>query len=126
MDDLVGRFQESCGTETSTGFSPRADVAETDHGFEISVDLPGMKAEDVELEIEDGVLTVSGTRESEAEQEGRTYRRAERRHGPFRRSFSLGDEVDSNKVEAEYRDGVLRITVPKAERVRPKKINIKS
>ena len=126
MDGLVGRFQESGRGETSDCFSPRADVAEMDSGFEISVDLPGLNPEDVELEIESGVLNVSGSREKQTEEEGKTYRRVERRHGTFRRSFSLGEDIDTDKVEAEYKDGVLRITIPKAEKIRPKKIEIKS
>jgi HSP20 family protein len=76
--------------------------------------------------VEDGVLTITGTRETETSEEGKTYHRIERRHGKFRRSFSLGDEMDTDKVEAEYKDGVLRVAIPKAEKVRPKKIEIKS
>ena len=126
MDDLVGQFQEAEGDKTTACFTPRANVSETDEGFEISLDLPGLKADDVDLELEDGVLTISGTRESEAEAEGKKLHRVERSHGAFRRSFSLGPDVDADKVEAEYKDGVLRIIVPKAEKVRPKRIEIKS
>lgn len=126
MGEVVGQFQElECGQTTGV-LSPRANVAETEEAFEISVDLPGLTAEEVELEFEDGKLTIAGTRKNEAEEEGKTFHRVERRSGEFRRSFTLGQDVDPDKVEAGFKDGVLRVTVPKAEKVRPKKIEIKS
>jgi HSP20 family protein len=126
MDDVLGRFQEVEAGQKADALAPRANVAETDEAYEISVDLPGLTAEEVELELEDGKLTIAGTRKNEAEGEGKTFHRIERRHGPFRRSFTLGEDVDAEKVEASYRHGVLRVTVPKAEKARPKRIEIKA
>lgn len=126
MGDVVGQFQEREFGQAPGAFAPRANVAETDEAYEISVDLPGQTAEEVELELEEGKLTIAGTRKNETEEEGKTFHRIERRCGQFRRSFMLGPDVDPDKVEAEYKDGVLRIAVPKAEKVRPKKIEIKA
>jgi HSP20 family protein len=123
--DVVEQLQEwELGKSTGL-FAPRADVAESDEGYEISLDLPGVAAEDFELELEDGTLTIAGTRKDETNEEGKTFQRIERRHGQFRRSFALGQDVDPDKVEASYKDGVLRISVPKTEKVRPRKIEIK-
>jgi HSP20 family protein len=126
MDDVVGRLQEWNPREGSTWFSPRTNVAETEKAYELTVDLPGLAPDDFSVELQDGHLTITGTRKEETEEKGKTYHRVERLHGEFRRSFSLGRDIDADKVEAQYKDGVLRIVVPKAEEVRPKKIDVKN
>ena len=126
MDDFAGHLSDTNGEESSSWFSPRTNVVETENQYEITLDLPGLSTEDFELEFLDGQLTVRGTRKQEKEDKGKTYHRIERSYGEFRRSFTLGRDVDADKVEAEYKDGVLRVTVPKAEAVLPKRIAIKS
>lgn len=126
MDGFVERLQESEPANACRGFLPRTNIAETDKQYEITLDLPGLKPDEFELEVHDGHLTVSGTRKGETEEEGKTFHRVERFHGEFRRRFVLGQDVEPDKVEAEYRDGVLRILVPKTEEVQPRKIEIKS
>ncbi len=117
------RDHDDSGT---TFFAPRTNFAETDTAYEISVDLPGMKAEDFEIEFKDGRLWITGERRHEAEEKGKTFHRVETAYGKFRRVVALGKHVDSEKIDAKYEDGVLAITVAKVEEVKPKRIEVKS
>jgi HSP20 family protein len=113
------------------GFSfdaPHVDVTETDKGYEIVAELPGLDQKDVELELKDDLLTLSGEKKEEQEKEEKDYHLTERRFGSFRRSFRLPSEVDQNKVSADFKNGVLTIALPKmSEAQKPsKKIGIKS
>ena len=110
----------------SRAFAPRINIAETDKAYEVTLDLPGMKAEDFNIEFKDGQLWISGERKHEDEEKGKTFHRVERYYGQFRRVITLGTDVDSDKVEATYRDGVLSLQVPKVEAVQPRRINVKS
>lgn len=100
------------------------NLAETEAGYEVTVDLPGVKAEEVNVEVNDGQLTISGERKSEEKQEGKTYHRVERRYGAFRRVVNLPASVDEAKISAQYTDGVLRIHLPKSEKVKPTRIQV--
>lgn len=125
MDELVGRMGDvESWTDEMASFAPRSNIAETDKGYEISVDLPGMKAEDFNIELHEGRLTISGERANESKEEGKTFHRIERTYGKFRRTFNLGQDVDTEDVAAEYNDGVLTVTVPKTARAQPKKIQV--
>jgi HSP20 family protein len=127
MSHLMDRFYPTNeGNENFAWFSPRTNVAETEQEFEITLDLPGMKADDFHVEVREGQLWVSGERKEETEEKGKTYHRIERHHGRFQRVFALGSEVDSDKVRAQYKDGVLSVIVPKSEVALPKKIAVKS
>lgn len=106
-------------------FIPEANMVETDKAFEVTVELPGMKPEDVKLEIREGSLWITGEKKEEKEEKGKTFHRVERRSGMFRRIFQLPVEVMEDKVDAQFVEGVLKITLPKAEKVAPKKIEIK-
>lgn len=106
-------------------FLPETNVSETEKEVDVTIDLPGMKPEDVKVELRDRVLTISGERKDEKEEKGKTFHRVERRCGSFRRTFTLPSEVDENKVNAKFTDGVLKVTLPKSERTAPKKIDIK-
>jgi HSP20 family protein len=106
-------------------FAPRVNFAETATGYEVVADLPGLKPEDVDVEFHDGHLWITGARKEEAEEEGKTYHRVERRFGQFRRVITLGNEVDAEKIEASYKDGVLTVNVPKIAAAQPKKIEVK-
>ncbi len=107
-----------------SGFVPAVDVYEADHGFVFVADLPGLKREDVELTIEDNVLTLSGTRTFGEDVQEDAYRRLERSYGRFSRHFTLPNNIDAAKVDATFKDGVLEIRVPKSEAARSRKVEI--
>jgi HSP20 family protein len=105
---------------------PSLDLTETPTAVEIRVDVPGLKAEDIDIQLSNGVLTVSGQRKEEKEEKGKTFHRVERRHGAFSRSVTLPAAVAEDKVDAQYRDGVLTISLQKTEEAKSKKIKVKS
>ena len=104
--------------------APLANFAETEKEFEISLDLPGIKLEEVNVEFRDGHLCISGERKQVTEEKGKTFHRIEQTHGEFRRVIALGNEVDAEKISAKYEHGVLTVTAPKVSAVQPKKINV--
>lgn len=107
-----------------SGWSPALDVFDDKDSFVVKVELPGMKKEDINLSLHDGVLTISGERKFEREnKEGETFR-SERYFGKFQRSVTLPAAVDANKVSASYKDGVLSIDLGKAEEAKPKQIAV--
>jgi HSP20 family protein len=126
MDDVFNQFLGTEGLGELDVYAPRMNVAETDKQYEVTLDMPGMKAEEFNVEFRDGSLCISGERRHEAEEEGKTYHRIERAFGRFQRIIPLGANVEADKVEAEYKEGVLRVIVPKAEAAQPKKITVKS
>ena len=103
-------------------FTPFANLAETESAYELSVDLPGIDANDVTVELNDGNLIVAGERKSESEEDSKTFHRVERRYGKFRRVLAIPSPVDENQITAEYKDGVLHVVLPKSEKVKVKKI----
>ncbi len=107
--------------------TPPIDIVEQDKGYLVRVDLPGVKPDDIEVTVHDGVLTVSAeTREEKEQKEGERVIRKERRVGRYLRSLRLGSQVDESKVSASYHDGVLEITVPKVEEATPKRVQVKA
>jgi len=107
-----------------SGWSPALDVHDDKDNFVVSVELPGMKKDEIDISLHDGVLTVSGERKNEREQkEGESFR-SERYFGKFQRSVTLPAAVDSKNVKATYKEGVLTIHLPKAEEAKPKQIAI--
>ncbi len=127
FDRLLGGDVRS---PASAGWSPAIDVQEHENGFAVTAELPGLKAEDIELKIENGVLSLIGEKKEEEEREegteGSSRHVIERRYGRFERSFTLPRGVDTEKVTAKFDDGVLTVTVPKAASAKPKKIAIRS
>ncbi len=105
-------------------FHPATDVEETDTHYVLSVDLPGVKKENIKIEMKDGALSISGERRSEKKEEKGTRRFFEKTYGKFERVFTLGNEVNVDKIEANYHEGVLQVKVPKAEASKPKLIPI--
>lgn len=105
-------------------FTPLANLAETETAYELTLDLPGMGPDEVSVELNDGQLIIAGERKSETEQSDKTYHRIERRYGKFRRVVSIPAAVDEEHVSAEFKDGVLCVTLPKSEKVRVKKISV--
>ena len=104
-------------------WSPSADISETDKEYVVRAELPGMRKEDVKVTLTDGVLTIEGERKQEKEASER-YHRVENCYGAFNRAFSLPDNIKSDAVRCESKDGVLTVHVPKAERSKPKEIAI--
>ncbi len=130
MQDPVDRLFRQIlggGTDTATtagAFAPALDVEETEDGYTLHVELPGIPADDVEVSLEENVLTVSGERRFYEGRDAETFRRIERHVGRFHRSVRLPDRVQADGVSASARDGVLTITVPKAEEAKPRRIPV--
>ena len=106
-----------------SGWAPALDLYQNNDNVVAVVELPGMRKEDIEISLHDGTLTISGERTSGASN-GETAERSERFSGKFRRSISLPTRVDSGKVSATYKDGILTVTLPKAEEAKPKQIKV--
>jgi HSP20 family protein len=115
------------GDNTATAtWRPPMDVSETETEIVATMDLPGLSREDIKVNVDDGVLSVSGEKRHESEDHGKHLRRAERFSGEFSRSIALPSAVDTGKITAEYKDGVLTVRLPKAESARPKQIEVKA
>ncbi len=113
------------GEDLGTGWIPAVDVHDNDEAYVFTAELPGLDKDDISITLENNVLTVSGERKFEDEAKGDNYRRIERAYGSFSRSFTLPSQVDQQKVSAEFKKGLLHISVPKAEQAKPKQIQIK-
>lgn len=120
------RFFESPLSRTSEflGWTPAFDVYEEKDKYIVKAELPGMKKEDINVSLHDGNLIISGERKSETKSEGTEVYRAERYFGKFQRSVSLPPTVATTKVAAEYKDGVLTVTLPKSEEAKPRQIEV--
>ena len=105
---------------------PAVDIKEEENRFVIYADLPGVDPKDIEITMEKGVLTLKGERSEETKEEHEGYKRVERTRGSFYRRFSLPDTADAELIEAEGKNGVLEITLPKHEKVQPRKIAVRS
>jgi HSP20 family protein len=112
------------GTVATAEWAPAVDIKEEDDKFVIHADIPGVKPEDIEVSMEAGVLTVKGQKESEAKTEKEGYKRVERSFGSFYRRFSLPDTANGEEINAKSKHGVLEITIPKREAVKPKRISV--
>ena len=118
-------FEEMAESFNQRGWAPAVDIRETEDAYEVMADLPGFDKKDVEITLENSVLTLRGERKWEGEQGEQAYRRIERAYGEFTRSFSLPTQVDAEKVDASFQDGVLTISIPKSEESRPRRITVK-
>ena len=110
----------------AAGVFPAINVSETGEALLVRAELPGIKPDDLEITVEDNTLTLAGKREMPAETERVSYHRREREWGSFRRSFSLPNKVDADKVQARYADGILTVELPKAAEARPKQITVQA
>jgi len=106
-------------------WAPAVDIQETDKEYLVKADLPEVKKDDVKVELQDGMLTVEGERRQEQEEKGKKFHKVERSYGRFVRRFALPTEVDSGKVQAEFKDGVLNVHLPKTATAKPKAIEVK-
>ena len=121
------RFLEQGGSEWEFGkFMPKLNLAETDKLYEITVELPGLKPEEVNVELREGQLWITGEKLEEKEEKGKAFHMIERRCGEFRRVIPLALPVQDGKVEAIFENGILLVRIPKSEQVLPKKIKVKS
>jgi len=107
-------------------FTARSNLVESDKEYEVSVDLPGMKPEDFNVELRQGDLWITGQRKCETLTEGKNYRRIGCTYGSFQEIIPLEAPVKADKIDAEYKDGVLRVTVPKDESAQSHRIEVKS
>lgn len=112
------------GNGEAATLRPNVDIEESEEAFLISAEIPGVEEKNIELTVEDGVLTISGHREEEKEEKKEGAILRERCYGSFQRSFRLGRGVDAEKIEASYKNGVLSVKLPKAEAVKPRQIPV--
>ena len=110
----------------TSSWQPAVDIKEEENCFLIVADVPGVDPKDIEITMENGMLTVKGERHSEIEDSNKNYKRTERTRGAFYRRFSLPDTADGEHIEAKGSNGVLEITIPKHEKVQPRRIEVKS
>ena len=111
--------------ERFTTFSPDVDIMETDNDVLVSVEAPGIKEKDIKISVRENVLTVKGEKQREQEVENTSYHLNERCFGSFERSFTLPTNIQTDKVTATHKNGVLKIALPKAEEAKPKEITVK-
>jgi HSP20 family protein len=128
LREEIDRLFEAPLARTSEflGWAPAFDVYEEKDNFVVKAELPGMKKEDISVSLQDGSLIISGERKSETKSEGAEVYRAERYVGKFQRSVTLPTPVTAGKVTAEYKDGILTVTLPKSEEAKPKQIEVKA
>lgn len=124
LDRLFDDFWSSPGTlaggEMTSSWLPMTDIDEADDHFLLTLDIPGMKKEDLNIEVHNEQVIVSGERKQEESRKGYS----ERRYGRFQRAFALPTHVDASKIEAQYADGVLKVYVPKSEEAKPRSVKI--
>lgn len=128
MDHLVQNLFPGEQAQRNGGgqFQLPLDLFETEEQFEVWMDLPGVSADQLQVELHEGELMIAGERPAPTQEEGRTLHRSERRYGQFRRLLTLPTQIEPEKISAEYHDGVLKVTLPKSEKVRPTRIQVKS
>ena len=124
MERMMGGLFDG-SQQAEAAWAPRLDLSETETHYEVRLDLPGVSKGEVEIEFKNGDLWITGKREEVQSDEKRSWHRVERYHGTFRRVIRLGDDVEAGDVEAEFADGVLTVTAPKAARARSHRIEIK-
>ncbi|MCC7410127.1 MAG: Hsp20/alpha crystallin family protein [Gammaproteobacteria bacterium] len=122
----VSGWPEDNSSVATSVWSPAVDLKEEKDSFVLKADLPGVNPKDIEVTMENGVLTIRGERHFESEQDRSGYRRVERTYGSFYRRFALPDSVDAERIEAHTDNGVLHVTIPKAERAKPRQIAVKA
>lgn len=129
LNQIFGRSLQRAGEGrqelTIPDWSPAVDILETNKEFQIKVELPEVKKEDVKVSLSEGMLYIKGERKLEKEEKDKKYHRIERFYGSFERSFTVPDNVDESKLKAEFKDGILYIQLPKSEKTKPKSTEIK-
>jgi HSP20 family protein len=136
LEDLRHRLSGAFGRPTTSSggsqresmtvaeWAPLVDITEDDKEYLIKAEIPEVRKEDVKVTVENGVLSISGERKFEKEENGRRYHRVERSYGSFVRTFSVPEDADASKVNAEFKEGVLKVHLIKSERTRPRQIEV--
>ena len=126
-DDFIERFfygWPSFEKESDVSWVPRLDIHETEKEFVLDVEIPGMEKKDIKVGVKNNILTISGERKKERETKGKDYSSVERHYGKFERSLTLSGAVNSEKIIADYKDGLLTLTLPKTEEAKPKELSV--
>jgi HSP20 family protein len=121
----LGLQGQQQGSGTAMAWAPALDISERKDAYLVTVELPGVEAEDLEITLEDGLLTIQGERHFAHDSSEQQFHRVERRYGAFRRSITLPAQVQAEQIEASFDNGVLQILVPKMEEATPKRIQIR-
>ncbi len=123
--NMFKEFDNAFGTSSEERvLTPRTDIVETDKGYEISLEISGIDRKDLTLEVNGDILSVSGEKKFEEKKEEENYITVERNYGKFSRSFRLPEDTDEKAIKADYKDGVLKVTVPKTEAKKEKPLKI--
>jgi HSP20 family protein len=129
IDQVFGRINRTSHEDSAvvtSSWVPSVDIKEEAQHFLIEADIPGVEPKDIDISMENGVLTLKGERKAESQDEGKNYKRVERTYGSFYRRFSLPDTADAEKISASGKHGVLQITIPKKEATQPRKITVQA
>jgi len=130
LQDQINRlfyetFDRSSEEASLTPWAPAVDIYETEQNLVVKADLPDIKPEEIDIRVENNILTIRGERQFEKKVNESNYLRVERAYGSFSRSFSLANTVNTEAIQAEYKNGVLTLTIPKREEAKPKQIKIR-
>jgi HSP20 family protein len=127
LSSFFGRFPRTTGNGDLTlpAWSPQVDITEDEKEYLVKADLPEMKKEEVKVTVEDGVLSISGERKNEKEEKNKKFHRIERSYGKFLRTFTLPEDSDAKKIAAEFKDGVLKVHLPKSPTAKPELVQVK-
>jgi HSP20 family protein len=121
FNDFFGRASQE---QNLTTWAPAVDIYEGEHELVVKADLPDIKPEELDIRVENNILTIRGERKFEKKVDEKNYLRVERAYGSFARSFSLANTVNTEAIKAEYKDGVLTLSIPKREEAKPKQIKV--
>lgn len=128
LNDLFGRFPATTesGREmlAMADWIPTVDISETDAAYLIKAEIPGVKKEEAKVTLQDGMLIIEGERKQEKEEKDKKFHRIERSYGSFVRSFRLPENVEESSVIAEFKDGMLNVTLPKSKKAESKSVNV--
>jgi HSP20 family protein len=129
LQEQLGRlfgdvFERSAEENNLTAWAPAVDIFETEHELVVKADLPDIDPKDLDIRVENNILTIRGERKFEKKADEKDYLRVERAYGAFTRSFSLANTVNSDAIKADYQNGVLTLTIPKREEAKPKQIKV--
>jgi HSP20 family protein len=118
-------FDRSSNEANLTAWAPAVDIYETEHSLVVKADLPDIKPEELDIRVENNILTIRGERKFEKKVNEDNYLRVERSYGSFSRSFSLANTVNTEAIQADYKNGVLTLSIPKREEAKPKQIKVR-
>lgn len=126
IDSMFDSFfgEKNLFARDSGSFMPRVDIVDEKDTVRLEMEMPGMNKEDIKVTVENGVLIISGERTRKSDEKDANYVRCERCYGTFSRSFTLGDDIDSEHISADYKNGILYLTLPKTEKSKPKEIMV--